>query len=487
MVNIIIQLSKYIIIVLMAAYTFSCFSIFTRNYEDEEKRVLIRQDVLLFLLQIAAFGTMYLATEDMRILFLYAALAVVSLAIILLYNLIYPNVSRLVINNMCMLITVGMVMITRLSADNGSPYGTAIRQLIFVVLGITFGLIVPVLIRKLTFLDSWTYIYAAVGGAALLAVALFAPKSGGANLGFEIAGLNIQPSEFVKILFVFYVAASLNKSKEFKNIVVTTAVAAAHVLILVLSTDLGAALIFFVVYLVMLYVATRQPLYAVAGLGAGVLAAVAGYHLFSHIKVRVEAWQDPIGTYSGSGYQVAQSLFAIGTGSWFGTGLFQGQPDTIPVAETDFIFSAITEEMGVIFSLCIILICVSCYVMFLNIAMELHNTFYKYVALGLGTCYIFQVFLQIGGVTKFIPSTGMTLPFVSYGGSSMLSTMIMFGIIQGLYIVREDEEEQIEKEKERELRYGLGRTAAGKTPKSAPRFEEVPRQRTRKKQRPRTK
>ena len=393
--------------------------------------MLIRQDVLLFLLQFTAFGTMYLATEDMRILFLYAALAIVSLAVILLYSLIYPNVSRLVVNNMCMLITIGMIMITRLSSDNDSPYGTAIRQLVFVVLGIIFGLIVPVLIRKLTFLDKWTYVYAAVGGAALLAVALFAQLSGGAKLGFEIMGINIQPSEFVKILFVFYVAASLNKSREFKNIVVTTAVAAAHVLILVISTDLGAALIFFVVYLVMLYVATRQPLYAVAGLGAGVLAAVAGYHLFSHIKVRVEAWQDPIGTYGGSGYQVAQSLFAIGTGSWFGTGLFQGQPDTIPVAETDFIFSAITEEMGVIFALCIILICVSCYVMFLNIAMELRNRFYKYVALGLGTCYIFQVFLQIGGVTKFIPSTGMTLPFVSYGGSSMLSTMIMFALFRG--------------------------------------------------------
>ena len=484
MTNIIIQLSKYLIIILMAAYTFSCFSIFTRSYEDEEKRVLIRQDVLLFLIQFVAFGTMYLATEDMRILFLYAALAVVLLAVILLYNLIYPNVSRLVVNKMCMLITAGMIMITRLSADNPSPYGSAIRQLVFAVLGIAFGLVVPVLIRKLTFLDKWTYVYAAVGGAALLAVALFAPKSGGANLGFEIAGINVQPSEFVKILFVFYVAASLNKSREFKNVVVTTAVAAAHVLILVLSTDLGAALIFFVVYLVMLYVATRQPLYAAAGLGAGTLAAVAGYHLFSHIKVRVEAWQDPIGTYSGSGYQVAQSLFAIGTGSWFGTGLFQGQPDTIPVAETDFIFSAITEEMGVIFSLCIILICVSCYVMFLNIAMELHNRFYKYVALGLGTCYIFQVFLQIGGVTKFIPSTGMTLPFVSYGGSSMLSTMIMFGIIQGLYILREDEEEKLEKE--RESRDGLGRTAprkTRKTPKSGPKFEEVPRQRTRKKQR----
>ena len=255
MVNIIIQLSKYVIIILMAAYTFSCFSIFTRNYEDEEKRVLIRQDVLMFLLQFAAFGTMYLATKDIRILFLYAVLTVILLAVILLYNLIYPNVSRLVVNNMCMLITVGMIMITRLSADNPSPYGTAVRQLVFVALGITFGLVVPVLIRKMKFLDQWTYIYAAVGGAALLAVALFAQISGGAKLGFEIAGINIQPSEFVKIIFVFFVAASLNKSKEFKNIVVTTAIAAAHVLILVLSTDLGAALIFFVVYLVMLFVA----------------------------------------------------------------------------------------------------------------------------------------------------------------------------------------------------------------------------------------
>ena len=470
MVNIIIQLSKYLIIILMAAYTFSCFSIFARNYEDEEKRVLIRQDVLLFLLQFAAFFTMFLATEDIRILFIYAALGVVLLGVILLYNLIYPNVSRLVVNNMCMLITAGMIMITRLSSDNPSPYGTAVRQLIFVVLGVTFGLIVPVLIRKLTFLDKWTYVYAGAGGAALLAVAVFAQTSGGAKLGFEIFGFNIQPSEFVKILFVFFVAASLNKSKEFKNVVITTAIAAAHVLILVLST--------------------RQPLYAIAGLGAGALAAVAGYHLFAHIRVRVEAWQDPIASYGDSGYQVAQSLFAIGTGSWFGTGLFQGQPDTVPVSETDFIFSAITEEMGVIYALCLILICVSCYVMFLNIAMELHNYFYKLVALGLGTCYIFQVFLQIGGVTKFIPSTGMTLPFVSYGGSSVLSTMIMFGIIQGLYILREDEEEKLEQEKlkkERKSRNGMGRTAPRKAAENEPRFEEVPRQRTRKKPRARAK
>lgn len=470
----------------MAIYTFSCFSIFTKSYDYEEKGVLIRQNVLMFLLQLVAFGTMFLVTKDVKILFIYGALAIILLAVILLYNIIYPNVSRLVVNNMCMLITVGMIMITRLSSDNPSPFGTAIRQLVFVALGIAFGLVVPVLIRKLKFLEKWTYIYAAVGGAALLAVALFAQISGGAKLGFEIAGINIQPSEFVKIIFVFFVAASLNMSKEFKNIVITTIIAAAHVLVLVLSTDLGAALIFFVVYLVMLFVATRQWWYVIAGVGAGVLAAVVGYHLFAHIQVRVEAWQDPIGTYSGSGYQVAQSLFAIGTGSWFGTGLFKGQPDTIPVAETDFIFSAISEEMGVIYALCVILICVSCYVMFLNIAMELRNSFYKLVALGLGTCYIFQVFLQIGGVTKFIPSTGMTLPFVSYGGSSMLSTMIMFGIIQGLYILREDEEEELEQErlrKERKARNGVGRTTSRKAEKGRPRFEEVPKQRQKKKTR----
>lgn len=166
----------------------------------------------------------------------------------------------------------------------------------------------------MTFLENWTYIYAAVGGAALLIVALFAATLGGAKLSFNIGPVSLQPSEFVKILFVFFVAASLNKSTEFKNVVVTTAIAAAHVLILVLSTDLGAALIFFIVYLIMLYVATRQPLYAIAGVAAGCGAAVIGYHLFSHIKVRVAAWQDPFAAYSEGGYQIAQSLFAIGSG-----------------------------------------------------------------------------------------------------------------------------------------------------------------------------
>ena len=140
--------------------------------------------------------------------------------------------------------------------------------------------------------------------------------------------------------------------------------------------------------------------------------------------------------------------------------------------------------MGLIYAMCLILICVSCYVMFLNIAMQLRNVFYKLVALGLGTCYIFQVFLTIGGVTKFIPSTGVTLPLVSYGGSSLLSTLIMFGIIQGLYILREDEEEIIERKKNELRRETRNPKKKRKRPAQAPKkkrtkFEEVEQQRIR--------
>ena len=476
---------------MITVYTYLCFSIFGYYDPDKKKRCLRKQNVLMFVMHLTAFLVMYLEKKDTKILALYLMQVTLLGGTILLYSFIYPKVSRLVVNNMCMLLSIGFIMITRLNYDK------AAKQYLIAAAGIVLCLVIPIIIRKVRFLSEWRILYGIVGIVSLAVVVVVGRVSYGAMLGFTVAGINIQPSELVKIVFVFFVASSFKRSTEFKDLVVTTVVAAFHVLILVVSKDLGAALIIFVVYLVMLYVATHQPLYILAGLGAGSLGAVAAYHLFTHVKTRVNVWRDPFGTYDNGGYQVAQSLFAIGTGGWFGAGLYQGQPDTIPVAETDLIFSAITEEIGMIFSLCLILICVSCYVMFLNIAMELRNQFYKLVALGLGTCYIFQVFLQIGGVTKFIPLTGVTLPFVSYGGSSLLSTMIMFGIIQGLYIVREDEEAEREekrrkklqheknaKRRERELKDGSGRKTKKKsTTSDKPRFEEVPRQRTPKKAR----
>ena len=210
-------------------------------------------------------------------------------------------------------------------------------------------------------------------------------------------------------------------------------------LVLVVERDLGAAVIFFVTYLVMLYVATRQFRYMALGLGAGSAAAVVAYKLFDHVKTRVVAWSDPWGNYNDAGYQIAQSLFAIGTGGWFGMGLFKGKPDTIPVVVSDFVFSAISEELGALFAICLILVYFSCFLMFINISLQLVKPFYKLVAMGLSTSYGIQLFLCIGGVTKLIPHTGVTMPLISYGGSSVLSTIIIFAVIQGLYLLRQRE------------------------------------------------
>ena len=444
MANIIVGCAKYMMIILIVIYAFQCFTVFTYEDSKAKRRVFRNQNTVMFMVHFMAFSGMYFKTGENKILIFYLVQVVMLAAILWLYLKFYPKVSRLVVNNMCMLLTIGFIMITRLS------YNKAVKQCFIVAVAVLLSLIVPAIMRRARSLADLRLLYAVIGIVALGAVVVVGQVSGGAKLGFEIAGFGIQPSEFVKIVFVFFVAASLSKSVKFRNLAFTTLVAAFHVLILVVSKDLGAALIIFVVYLVMLYVATRNPLYTFAGVFAGSGAAVVAYHLFSHVKVRVEVWKDPFAVYKNGGYQVAQSLFAIGTGSWFGTGLLQGRADAIPVSDEDFIFAAISEEMGLIFALCLILICLSCYIMFLNIAMQLKNRFYKLVALGLGTSYIFQTFLTIGGVTKFIPLTGVTLPLVSYGGSSVLSTLIMFAIIQGLYILKEDEEENLEKKRKRQ-------------------------------------
>ena len=303
-------------------------------------------------------------------------------------------------------------------------------------------MIIPFIMDRAWQLSKIPWVYGSIGLALLLVVCVMGNTAFGAQLSINIGGFSFQPSEFVKISFVFFVATMFYRSVDFKTIAVTTAVAAAHVLVLVMSKDLGSALIFFVTYLLMLFVATGSWLYLGLGAGSGAAAAVIAYNLFSHVRTRVEAWLDPWSDISGKGYQISQSLFAIGTGGWFGMGLYQGMPSKIPVVEKDFVFSAISEEMGGIYAICLILICLGCFMQFMMIAAKMQAVFYKLIAFGLGTTYIVQVFLTIGGVTKFIPSTGVTLPFVSYGGSSILSTFIVFNVVQGLYILKRNEEEE---------------------------------------------
>ena len=434
MVNIIVELSKYLLVILIILYTFQCFNVFSKKQERTKKRLMRKQLVLIVLMDTVAFLVIYLKTNEPASILFYGEIMVYLLAIQGLYRLFYKKASMLLVNNMCMLLNIGFIIIYRLDIEKAN------RQFLIVAAGSAVALIVPVLIRKMKFLVKLTWLYAAVGMLGLMAVLVLAQVTGGAKLSI----FGFQPSEFIKIVFVFFLAAALQQEPDFGRVCKVTVVAAVHVLVLVLSRDLGSALVFFITYLVMVYVATKKPLYFFGGLLGLSAASVVAYFLFGHVRQRVVAWKDPFAVYDQEGYQIVQSMFAIGTGSWFGMGLYQGSPKSIPVVQEDFVFSAICEELGGVFAICMILICMSFFLMLVNISLQIKNPFYKLIALGLGTEYAFQVFLHIGGATKFIPMTGITLPLVSYGGSSALSTIIMLGIIQGLYILREDEDEELE-------------------------------------------
>ena len=435
MINIVVELSKYVILTLMIVYTFFCFYMVKKQNEEEKKESLRKQLTLIFFMDFTAFLVIFLKTYDIRVVIFYGEMMAYFAIVQILYRLIYKKASMLLLNNMCMLLSIGFIMLCRLDIDS------ATRQLVIVAGGSAIALVIPVIIRKMKFLKNLTWVYAGLGIVLLAAVFLLAQTSYGAKLSL----MGIQPSEAIKITFVFFMAALLWRDVTFKKVVQATIVAGLHVGILVLSRDLGRAVIFFVAYLVMIYVSTKKPVYLGVGVAGGCVASVIAYHLFGHVRQRVSAWKDPMAVYQNEGYQIVQSLFAIGTGGWFGMGLCQGSPEKIPIVKNDFIFSAICEELGGIFAICLILVCMSFFLMIVNIAIQIENPFYKLIALGLGTEYAFQVFLTIGGATKFIPLTGVTLPLVSYGGSSVMCTILMIAIIQGLYIYREDEDEEIER------------------------------------------
>ncbi len=439
MTNVIIEISKYLLIIFMVIYTAESFTVFIKKSESAQEFLYLRQVLMILLIHFIAFMVLYLEMEEDQLMFFWGSQVIYLLAVQVLVRNLYPQASKLLLNNMCLLIAVGFIMITRLSYDQ------SIKQFQILAVSTVIALFIPVIIRKWKFLQKGTWLYAAIGIGLLAAVAVIGQTSYGAKLSISIGPISVQASEFVKIIFVFCIASMFAKASDFRQIVIATVLAAAHVLILVVSTDLGGALIFFSTYLMMLYAATKKPLYTVAGIAAGCAAAVLAYFLFSHVSVRVAIWRDPFATYEGSGYQIAQSLFSIAAGGWFGTGLFQGSPGMIPIVEQDFMFSAIAEELGGIFCICLILVYLNCFMMFLNVAMGLRNKFYRIIGLGFGCMLTVQIFLTIGGAMKMIPSTGVTLPLISYGGSSVMSTLMIFFIVQGLYLIKEDEDEEIER------------------------------------------
>ena len=439
------ELSKYIITFLMILYVLECVLNEVFKSRKKKKGIYVRQDIYLFLIQFFAYMTLSLRTGKIDYLFFYAFLQIVLFSMIVLYPMIYPKSDRCLVNNMALLLSIGFIILTRLD------FQKAYKQFGIVTVSIIISMTIPFLIKKLKFLSDIKWIYALIGLSALSIVLILGQVTHGSKISYTILGITLQPSEFVKILFIFSMAGFLYQASAFKDVVISAVVAALHVMVLVVSKDLGSALIFFVGYLFMVFIASKNYLYLFLGILGGSGAAVISYKIFRHVQVRVQAFVDPFSVIDREGYQITQSLFAVACGSWFGMGLLKGAPEDIPYVESDFIFSAVSEEMGVFFSIGMLLICMSCFLIMMNTSAKIKNRFFRLVACGLGVIYIFQVFLTVGGGIKFIPLTGVTLPFVSYGGSSVLASLLIFGVIQGIIILQREEAEDEELEEYEEI------------------------------------
>lgn len=446
MQSLVSELSKYIMILIAALYAYIGFSSFLKKEKNEG---FVAMPILILLFHGTGFLSIFLKLNNEKVVILYLLQVLGFIFFTLVYNGIYKNFSKPLFYHMNFLLMTSFVFVTRINLNSGY------RQTIFAAIALTISLALPFLIKKMSFLRNMGYLYGIIGVGALLYVFLKANRIYGAKNWVTLFGFRFQPSEFVKIVLIFMIASFLYVSKSLKQIIICGVFTAAMVLLLVLGRDLGAALLFSITFIFMIYYSTKNKILLGIFTGGGILAAIAGYFLFPHVRVRVTAFLDPWSNIDDKGYQITQSLFGIGSGGWFGFGLFRGSPKSTPVVESDFIFSGISEELGLLFSLSLILIYICTFLVLILLTYRTKNEFHRNISVGCLTMYSFQAFLSIGGAIKFIPSTGVTLPLISTGGSSMISMVIIFSVIQGLYITNTEDGRQKTEERSYKLTYLL--------------------------------
>jgi cell division protein FtsW (lipid II flippase) len=353
---------------------------------------------------------------------------------------------------------IGLVMIHRIdlalaekAVQNGKDYTPAVTaQVLFTVISLGFFVAVLVVVNDHRTLTRYGYTAGLIGIVALALPALL-PSSlsevNGAKVWLKLPGFSIQPGEFAKILLMVFFASFLVSKrdlfmvagKKFLGVELPRArdlgpiliAAVACIGILVFEKDLGTSLLFFSVILMMLYVATERIIWVVLGLSFFVGGCLIAYNLFTHVQQRVANWLDPLATYDklGGGYQIAQGLFGLGTGGIGGTGLGAGRPDMVPEANTDFITAAIGEELGFIGLAAVLMLYLLVAMRGMRSALAVRDTFGKLLGGGLAFTMVMQIFVVVGGVTKLIPETGITAPFLSKGGSSLLANYILVALL----------------------------------------------------------
>lgn len=327
-----------------------------------------------------------------------------------------------------LLLTIGIITIFRINPETG------IKQLQWSFIGILLFYLTYFFIRYFKNLHNLGSLYLIVSVALFFMTLIFGVVSGGAKNWLNIGIGTFQPTEFIKILLMFILASfysSYEKYTKFKHTsYIMMAIVYFFVMLLFLQKDLGTAVMFLGMYMSIQFVYDRDKKSILVNIALLAVGAVLAYFLFGHVRNRVAIWLDPWSDVYNAGRQIAQSLFAIAEGGFFGSGIGFGYPELIPVSYSDFIFPVICEEMGILTGIGIIMLYILLTYRGVKIALEQEYTFYRILALSVSVLFALQSFLNIGGVIKLIPMTGITLPFISYGGSSMLSSFIALGILQ---------------------------------------------------------
>lgn len=328
-----------------------------------------------------------------------------------------------------MLFSIGIMMIYRINPALGG------RQVLWITIGIICFFLTYFILKLIDGWENWTFLYVAGSIGLFLITLIFADRNKGSYNWIDLKFFKVQPTEITKIIIIFLLASYYSNYEKFKKMnkyssYYLMGLFYLFIGFLFLQRDLGTVLLFYGTFLFIQFIYEPDRKLIFYNLALFSVSAVLGIILFDHVKVRISIWIDPWKDISHRGYQITQSLFAIASGGFLGTGIGLGYPKFIPEVHTDFIFSAICEEMGIFTGMGIIMLFLILVYRGFKIGIEQENKFYRILALGISVLFGLQSFIILGGVMKMIPLTGITIPFVSYGGSSILSSFISLGILQ---------------------------------------------------------
>lgn len=353
-----------------------------------------------------------------------------------------PRSDQMILPLVSGLTAFGLIMSQRLeSARTGN---IASRQVLWIALSYFVFIGVVLGMRNVMLLKRFKYTFLVIGLGLTAMAAVFGSEVNGARLWFNLGFFSFQPGELLKVCLVIFLAGYLDDKRDLLQapfkifgipfpplpyLLPMVGMWAISMGLLFFQKDLGPAELFFGVFLIMLYVASGRVWYVLAGLVAFGAASFVAYHEFTHVQTRIIAWTNPWPEGQGQAYQIVQALFGFAQGGVFGKGLGYGTPNSIPIVETDYVFAAIGEEMGLAGTLGLIALYALLVYRCFHIALLARNGFYQFLSIGFASLLGLQTFIILGGVTKLIPLTGMTLPFISYGGSSILVNFGIAGIL----------------------------------------------------------